>query len=136
MEDKIKHLEFIQQNINRMSTNSFALKGWTITVVSALLALFATNKDKIFIIIALVATILFAFLDAYYLQLERKFRGIYDDVAGLTNEENMIEVRPFEMPLNKYQGCKYCYINVLFSISVIGLYGVILLGLILLYIHN
>lgn len=135
MEDKIKHLEFIQQSINRMSTNSFTIKGWSITVVSALLALFATNNDKMFILIALVSTILFAFLDAYYLQIERKFRGIYNDVAGLTNEGNRIIVRPFEMPLNKYQGCKYCYFKVLFSTSVIWLYGVIVVGLILLYIH-
>lgn len=28
MENKIKHLEFIQGVINRMANNSFMLKGW------------------------------------------------------------------------------------------------------------
>ncbi len=32
MEQKIKHLEFIQAAINRMAGNSFLLKGWTVTL--------------------------------------------------------------------------------------------------------
>ena len=30
-EEQIKHLEFIQGIINRMNSNSFAIKGWAIT---------------------------------------------------------------------------------------------------------
>ena len=39
MEQKIKHLEFIQTTINRMAGNSFLLKGWTVTLTGGLLAL-------------------------------------------------------------------------------------------------
>ncbi len=42
IEKKLKHLEFIQNTITRMANNSFLLKGWTITVVGALIGL---NKD-------------------------------------------------------------------------------------------
>jgi hypothetical protein len=35
-ENKRKHLEFIQGVITRMNTSSFLIKGWTITLVSAL----------------------------------------------------------------------------------------------------
>lgn len=45
-EDKLKHLEFIEDNIARMNKCSFQMKGWTITLVSALLAVFATTLDK------------------------------------------------------------------------------------------
>ena len=36
MESKIEHLKMIQGIITRMNTNSFQIKGWTITLVSAL----------------------------------------------------------------------------------------------------
>jgi hypothetical protein len=35
MGDKIKHLEMIQAVISRLANNSFLLKGWSITLVSA-----------------------------------------------------------------------------------------------------
>lgn len=46
MNRKIKHLEFIQSNISRMNQCSFKMKGWMITIDSALLALFAASIDK------------------------------------------------------------------------------------------
>ena len=39
MNNKHKHLELIQGVINRLSTNSFLLKGWSVVLVSALFAL-------------------------------------------------------------------------------------------------
>ena len=38
-ENQVKHLEFIQSNIARMNQCSFQMKGWMLTIVSALLAL-------------------------------------------------------------------------------------------------
>ena len=81
MDNKIKHLEFIQATITRMNQNSVQIKGWMITIVYAILALYAISVKKIYIIIAIVPTVVFWFLDTYYLQQERKFRAIYNDVA-------------------------------------------------------
>ena len=39
LEEKLKHLEFIQNAINRMNANSFQIKGWMITITAALLAI-------------------------------------------------------------------------------------------------
>ena len=111
--NKIKHLEFIQSTITRMNQNSFQIKGWMITLVSALLALYASSEKVVYILIAIVPTIVFWFLDAYYLQQERRFRGVYNDVAGLSPDDSRINVREFEMPIQKYQCGKYCYFNVL-----------------------
>ena len=36
MENKQKHLELIQGVINRLSSNSFLLKGWSVVLISAL----------------------------------------------------------------------------------------------------
>ena len=45
MENKRKHLEFIQAIISRMASNLFFLRGWTITLIGALLALFSKNNS-------------------------------------------------------------------------------------------
>ncbi|MGX1266794.1 hypothetical protein RKD55_004738 [Rossellomorea marisflavi] len=38
MEEKMRHLELIQNVMSRMASNSFLLKGWTVTLVVGLLA--------------------------------------------------------------------------------------------------
>lgn len=43
MDNKVKHLEFIQGVVNRLSTDSFLLKGWSVVLVSALFALSASQ---------------------------------------------------------------------------------------------
>lgn len=134
LENKIKHLEFIQATITRMNRNSFQIKGWMITIISALLALYASSENTIYIFIAIVPAIVFWFLDAYYLQQERKFRGVYNDVAGLSSEDSRLEIKDFEMPIQKYQCGKYCYFNVLFSKTIFPLYGIVIAGLVIAYI--
>lgn len=131
MENKIKHLEFIQSTITRMNQNSFQIKGWMITLVSALLALYASSERVVYILIAIVPAVVFWFLDAYYLQQERRFRGVYNDVAGLSPDDSRINVREFEIPIQKYQCGKYCYFNVLFSMTIFPLYGIAIVGLVI-----
>lgn len=133
MDNKIKHLEFIQSTITRMNQNSFQIKGWMITIVSALLALYARSEKKLYIFIAIVPAIVFWFLDAYYLQQERRFRGVYNDVADLSTENNRVNVREFEMPIQKYKGGKYSYFRVLFSKTIFPLYGIVIVGLVIAY---
>ncbi len=134
MNNRIKHLEFIQSIIARMNQNSFQIKGWTVTIISALLALYANGKNAIYIFIAVVPTSVFWFLDAYYLQQERKFRGLYNDVADLISEDSRLEIKDYEMSLQKYQYGKYCYFSSLFSKTIVPLYGSMMIGLIIAYI--
>lgn len=101
---QIKHLEFIQGIINRMNSNSFSIKGWTITIVSALLALYANSSNVTYIFIAIMPTILFWFIDAYYLRQERRFRGLYNDIVN-----NGASVKLFDMPIKNYNNGKFSY---------------------------
>lgn len=80
--ERMKHLEFIQAVISRLANTSVLLKGWGITVVSALVG-FAATKDgqPILAAIALIPLFAFAALDAYYLWLERVFRAHYARVV-------------------------------------------------------
>ena len=70
-----KHLEIMQGVINRMAENSRSCKVWCVTLVAATLVLVARTGEPQHALIALVPTLLFLFLDSYYLALERAFVG-------------------------------------------------------------
>ncbi|MDD7610491.1 MAG: hypothetical protein PUJ82_06225 [Spirochaetales bacterium] len=76
-EDDRLYLQFLQDNIARMNTNSAQAKGWCIAIVAALLAIFAQTNNELFIWICFIPVALFCILDALYLQHEYKFVGIY-----------------------------------------------------------
>ncbi|MFG0904925.1 hypothetical protein [Photobacterium damselae] len=129
--NKIKHLEFIQAIITRMNTNSFQIKGWCITIVSALLAVYASNKNELFVLIAIAPTFIFWLLDSYYLSQERKFRGLYNDIAGIS--ENPKALKDFEMRPDLYTNGKYNFLSSFISGTIAPLYIPICLILFLLF---
>ena len=81
MDNKLKHLDYIQAAIVRMASNSFLLKRWCIVVVASV-AYFALKSGCLLLaMMALALPIsLFASFDLYFLRLERLFRALYDDV--------------------------------------------------------
>ncbi len=123
--DKSKHLEFIQNIINRMNTNSFQIKGWMITIVSALLALYASSNNYVYVFVAIVPTLIFWFIDSYYLQQERRFRGLYEDV--IKPEKN---IPVFSMDISDYKQGRYKYCRSLFSPTTAILYLIVACSLI------
>ncbi|MFH1778864.1 MAG: hypothetical protein ABH847_02405 [Candidatus Omnitrophota bacterium] len=72
------HLEITQSVIQRMASNSASCKAWCITLVSAILVIVADKGKPQYALIAVMPTILFLILDAYYLALERMFRSSYN----------------------------------------------------------
>ena len=95
MDNKIKHLEFIQGIITRMAKNSFMLKGWAVTLIVGIFALTIQDSDRLFGLLADVSILIFWGLDAYYLSLERQYRRLYDEVR--LQSENDID---FNLKLN------------------------------------
>ena len=87
MDKKIKHLELIQGVVNRLSTNSFLLKGWSVVLVSALFALSAGDSNAAFVFLAYIPASVFWGLDGYFLCEEKKFRKLYDRVRQLEEAE-------------------------------------------------
>lgn len=118
--DQIKHLEFIQEAIKRMASNSFQIKGWMLTIVSALLGFFANTGNTKFALVAILPVLVFWGLDSYYLQQERKIRGVYNDV--INPDKAKIKVGLFEMPLQNYAEGKYTFWNVFTSQTMAILY--------------
>lgn len=83
MDAKLKHMEFIQAAISRMSTSSFLFKGWAITIAAGLSAFAPVDTRVALLVIALISTVLFWGIDGYYLWLERCFIALYQKVARL-----------------------------------------------------
>ena len=117
MEKKLKHLEFLQGIINRMANCSFLLKGWSVIIVAALLALSAATQEKVALIsISFVPVIVFWILDGYYLWQERLFRAAYDVVR--TKDEDEID---FEMNTKAFVG-GITWLSTIFSKTIILFY--------------
>lgn len=123
MDEKIKHLEFVQNVITRMNVNSFQLKGWMITIVSALLALYVNSENVLYVFVAVVPVIVFWCLDAYYLKQEALYRKLYQDIVN----DNGVE--RFDMNTNRNN---VCYCKVFWSKTIAGLYCTIAVLLLLL----
>lgn len=93
------HLKIMQDVIQRMAENSRACKVWCITIVSAGLILVARVDRPDFVLISLVPAVAFLILDAYYLALERAFRGSYNSFVqklarGELTPSDLYDVKP------------------------------------------
>ena len=103
MDEKFRHLQFIQGVINRLASNSFQMKGWSVVLVAAVLVLLARQSRLDASFIAAVPVVVFWGLDGYFLWQERLFRALYDHVRVL--EEGKIgfsmDVKPFKKDHNR-----------------------------------
>lgn len=129
-EDKRKHLEFIQGVINRLSSNTFLFKGWSVTVIVAIFtAMFTTGNYKL-LWLCLGVIIIFWCIDAYYLMLERAYRKLYDKIT-----KTDIEKIDYKMEIKEFTGLS-AWLNTFRRPVLLMFYGIILLTVICLIIGN
>lgn len=113
----MKHLEMIQEIINRMASNSFALKGWTVTLVAGIFALQGSDTDNLRHLVAFVPIIVFWGLDAFYLSMEKSYRSLYNHVCKLS-EYNI----DFSMDVSVCEDDKYKYWKCIVSSTELSFY--------------
>lgn len=99
MENKYKHMDYVQSAISRMAANTFYLKGWNITIIAAIVALSFKESDWKIYACALVLNVVFWFLDAYYLKQEKLFRELYNKVSKIS-DDNLVD---FSMTTNEFK---------------------------------
>lgn len=129
-ENKIKHLEFIQLTITRMNVNSFLLKGWTVTLVSALFVLSGKDANINYVLISYIVIPVFWILDGFYIGVERQYRELYNDVA----KKKEIDI-DFDMNAKKFAKGNKSWLGGIFSMTLLIFYGVcILTTLIVMYL--
>lgn len=130
MDAKLKHLEFIQTAIGRMSTHSSLFRGWAVTIAAALAAFAAIDTRRALLAIALISTTLFWGLDGYYLWLERGFVKLHNEVSAKSEAEI-----DFNMKISKYRGfanwletCRRPHLIAFYgAIMIIDIIGIILI---------
>lgn len=121
-ESKIKHLEFLQNVVARMNSNSFLIKGWTITLVSALFALAAKDANINYVLVSYLAIPMFWILDGFYISQERQYRSLYAEVAA--KPEEAID---FSMDASKFNIGNRTWLAGIFSQTLNRFYGVSIL---------
>ncbi len=92
------YLAMIQGVINRLAQNSFLLKGWSVLLVSALLAVAAGSSEDWILPVAFLPAVAFWGLDGYYLRQERLFRRLYDHArqADKADVDYSMDTGPFQ----------------------------------------
>ena len=113
-EKVVKHLEMTQAVINRLGSNSFLLKGWSMTVIVTAMVLIARHGiQNPCIILSLIFPILaFWILDGYFLWQERLFRKIYDEIRCQSDTD-------FKMDVMKHINKPKCnWVSAIFSVTL------------------
>ena len=123
-EDTRLHLQIIQGVIGRMASNSFALKGWSVTVSAALLGLAAKDAETSFAVLAIYPALSFWALDAYYLRQERLYRRLFAAVARKAAET------AFSMDTSPFQAEVGTLFSVAKSDTVVGLHLPVLVAIV------
>lgn len=122
------YLQMIENVINKMSSNSFLIRGWGITVVGGLMTVFFThlnNKSNWFILILCFAVCVFFWInDAYYLYIERKFRTLYskainNEVEVFTMDISKIKINFFSCMFSFPYRISYLLISICMFVAII-----------------
>ena len=128
--NKIAHLQMIQGVIDRMGGNLFYLRGWSITLLAGLFAISTSDVLKVVKwapLLFFILFILFWIYDAYFLSLERKYRGLYDKVRQFSEEQIDFSMNIGEFKTHADKTLLTC----LFSPTLLGFYGILGLAMII-----
>lgn len=110
----------IQGIISRMASNSFLLKGWSVTLISALFALAANDANQFFLYLAYFPCVAFWSLDGYFVWQEKIYRKLYEEVSA--KDSGIID---FDMNATKFEEDVDSWFSVCFSTTLLLFHGVI-----------
>jgi hypothetical protein len=125
LQRQIAHMQMVQSAIARMSSNCFALKTLSVTLTAAIIAFAGTAQKPtaVYLAAALPPILVFWWLDAKYLQVEKLFRHLYEDVRHSTIAE------PFDMSTHRYRQKVHSVARIAFSWPVMPIHFVLLVVL-------
>lgn len=134
-EELFKEIDLIQGCINRMANNSFLIKGWALGVFAGVTA-FTKGENLNNIVLLLCTTVVpficFWVLDAYFLQIERKYRAMYTE--RLIKRKNNDSDELFDLNPSKYKVGSI--LRIMFSQTLTIFYGIPFLTSIIVLIIN
>ena len=97
-EKVLEHLKMIQGVITRLGSNSFLIKGWSLTLIVAAMVLIARKdmEHPQLVLPLILPVVIFWFLDGYFLWQERLFRKVYEAVREQSDTD-------YHMSVDKYK---------------------------------
>jgi len=113
----LKEIELIQDIIKRMASNSFLLKGWTVTLVVASLLLRGPRYQAW---IAFIPLMMFWFLDAYFLWQERMYRELF---GWVVNNRLKTTDHLFDLDAKRFKDCVQSKYRIMLSKTLGWFYG-------------
>lgn len=123
---KFEYLNLIQGNISRMAGNSALMKGFAATILAAMLGMWlADNVKWYYIAVDLIPVIAFVRLDIYYLQLEKRYRNLYNLVVEGNVEGHHYSLDLKGQALSRYKSSIYKgsgFFKTMFSTSIWAFY--------------
>jgi hypothetical protein len=117
-----KEIDLIQECIKRMANNSFLIKGWTITLISVVLALTSEKIELLLTCLILLIPVLgFWYLDSFFLQTEKMYRKMYEWVIKYrpSTDEKLYDLNP-----HLYKNQVDSIFKVMFSQTLRIFYGI------------
>jgi hypothetical protein len=128
MENQRKHLDMIQAIVARLAGNSFLLKGWSVTLVTALFAFAAKDSKAYFVYLAYLPAFTFWLLDSYYLWQERSFRALFDVIRRKDEVDIDYSMDPAQIPDD---GKKPTWIKAVFSRTVLPFHLAVIVAIVI-----
>lgn len=119
---RLKHLEIIQQVITRMANNSFLIKGWSLTLLSLVLAIGLKEKIYTLLWVMLLPSAMLWCLDGYYLYQEKLFRKLWDKYR---NEQQDLPT-DFTMDTTEFKSEISYWSNAIFSNPLRAFHGTLI----------
>lgn len=133
-EKKIAYLGFIQAIVSRMANNAFAVKGWSISISTAIIAAGIALQSWQIITLTILPIILFVFLDSYFFIQEKNYRDLFNKKRN----QNFDEADQFNLspPINVYklslcERLKWLRERAVYPVYLIQILIVIILAIIL-----
>lgn len=123
-EQVVKHLEITQGVVNRLASNSFSIKGWSMAILAAAI-LFIARSNNIYseylILTFLIPLFGFWLLDGYFLWQERLFRGVYDDVRQQEKTDFKMDIpAQFKKANNKWRNSIFSLtLGIFYSVEIV-----------------
>lgn len=125
-----QELQSIQTIIERQANNSSKIKGWTVTLVVAVILFRTGNIQTLLGYVPLVA---FWYLDSYYLKQERNYRKLHDWVRKERLDSNK---RFFDMNASRFNENTESIFRIMCSKIQIVFYGVIAISLFAFFVFS
>ena len=131
-EKVVEHLKMTQAVINRLGSNSFWVKSWSMTIIVAAMVLIAKPdmQNSYFVLMLILPVLGFWILDGYFLWQERLFRQVYGEIRVQSDTDfAMNPIKHKDKPKCSWPSAVFSVTLVMFYIIEIafiaGVFGII-----------